>query len=58
MPVSEAADPHPTTTPILFPLLAIVGLLALFWCASWDGGAFSGELCKFSSDLNPLSQVL
>jgi hypothetical protein len=53
-PVSETADPRRTTTPIPFPVLAIVGLLALFWCASWDGGAFSraGELCKFSSDLN------
>ena len=35
-PVPEAADPRPTTTPIPFPVLAIIGLLALFWCASWE----------------------
>jgi WD repeat and SOF domain-containing protein 1 len=26
--------------------------------ASWDGGAFSGELCKFSSDLNRHSDII
>ena len=30
-PVFEAADPRPITTPIPFPVLATVGLLALFW---------------------------
>jgi hypothetical protein len=36
-PVSEAADPRPTTTHIPFPVLAIVGLLALFWVWVIDG---------------------